>query len=53
VSTPLAWTEVEGGVRIEDFTMESVPERIADVGDLWAPMLPDHRGRCDLAGFVP
>ena len=52
VSTPLLWTEVEEGVRIEDFTMDTVPERLAEVGDLWAPMLPDHRGRCDLAGFV-
>ena len=52
VSTPLAWTEVERGVRLEAFTIETVPERIAEVGDLWAPMLPASRGRCDLTPFV-
>ena len=51
VSTPLAWTEVEGGVRIEDFTMESVPERIADVGDLWAPLCAK-RGRFRLEALL-
>ena len=52
VSTPLAWTEVEQGVRIEDFTIDTLPDRVADLGDQWAPMLPDHRGRCDLASLV-
>jgi len=36
VSTPLSWTEVEQGVRREDFTIKTVPERLAKVGDLWA-----------------
>jgi bifunctional non-homologous end joining protein LigD len=35
VSTPVSWREVERGVRIEDFTMQNVPKRIARVGDLW------------------
>jgi len=52
VSTPLHWTEVERGVRIEDFTMDTVPERIEELGDLWAPMLPEASGRCDLTRFV-
>lgn len=38
VSTPLSWKEVEAGVRREDFTIETVPGRLADVGDLWGPL---------------
>jgi bifunctional non-homologous end joining protein LigD len=35
VSTPLTWTEVDRGVRREDFTIETVPARLEQVGDLW------------------
>ena len=51
VSTPLEWTEVSRGVRLEDFTLENVRERIARVGDLWKPLLAA-RGRTDLSAFV-
>ena len=51
VSTPLEWTEVTRGVRIEDFRLENVRERIAKVGDLWKPLLVS-RGRTDLSKFV-
>jgi len=51
VSTPVTWKEVEKGVRIEDFTMENVPARVAKVGDLWKPLLAK-RGRFDLGTFV-
>ncbi|HWF84663.1 MAG TPA: non-homologous end-joining DNA ligase [Vicinamibacterales bacterium] len=51
VSTPVRWTEVERGIRIEDFTMQNVPARIAQVGDLWKPLL-SARGRVDLSDFV-
>ncbi len=36
VSTPLTWKEVDAGVRREDFTIRTVPARLAKVGDLWA-----------------
>ncbi len=36
VSTPLTWREVDGGVRREDFTIRTVPDRVREVGDLWA-----------------
>jgi bifunctional non-homologous end joining protein LigD len=36
VSTPLTWEEVEQGVRREDFTIKTVPERLRRAGDLWA-----------------
>jgi bifunctional non-homologous end joining protein LigD len=51
VSTPVTWKEVERGVRIEDFTIENVPGRVAAIGDLWKPLLA-RRGRFDLGTFV-
>jgi bifunctional non-homologous end joining protein LigD len=39
VSTPVTWEEIEQGIRIEDFRMDNVRERIAAVGDLWKPMV--------------
>ncbi len=51
VSTPLEWTEVSRGVRIEDFRLDNVRERIAKAGDLWKPLLVS-RGRTDLGKFV-
>jgi bifunctional non-homologous end joining protein LigD len=51
VSTPIAWKDVDKGVRIEDFTMKNVPARVAALGDLWKPLLTA-RGRFDLGQFV-
>ncbi|HEU5155151.1 MAG TPA: non-homologous end-joining DNA ligase [Gemmatimonadales bacterium] len=39
VSTPMTWKEVERGVRIDDFRMGNVPERVRRLGDLWKPLL--------------
>ncbi len=38
VSTPLSWREVDAGVERESFTIETVPARLAEVGDLWEPL---------------
>ena len=51
VSTPVTWTEVERGIRIEDFTVKNVPARVRKFGDLWRPLLRA-RGRFDLGRFV-
>jgi bifunctional non-homologous end joining protein LigD len=51
VSTPVTWSEVERGIRIEDFTMNNVPARVRKVGDLWKPLLRA-RGRFNLGRFV-
>ncbi|MFW6369295.1 MAG: non-homologous end-joining DNA ligase [Myxococcota bacterium] len=51
VSTPVTWEELEGGVRLEDFRMDNVPQRIEEVGDLWAPMNRP-RGRVELEEFL-
>ena len=52
VSSPLTWTEVATGVRIEDFRLDNVRARIAKVGDLWKPLLA-MRGRTKLEKFFP
>jgi bifunctional non-homologous end joining protein LigD len=40
VSTPLTWDEVEAGkVRPVDFTIRTVPQRLTQLGDLFAPVL--------------
>src|SRR6478672_2920489 len=51
VSTPVTWKEIEKGVRIEDFTVKNVPARVAQLGDLWKPLLAA-RGRFNLSQYV-
>ena len=36
VSTPVSWKEIEAGVDRHDFTIETVPARMDEVGDLWS-----------------
>src|SRR5438477_13192439 len=43
VSTPVTWEEVEEGVRIEDFRVDNVLERVREIGDLWKPVLGKKR----------
>jgi bifunctional non-homologous end joining protein LigD len=51
VSTPITWEEVDRGVRIEDFRLDNVRGRFAEVGDLWKPLLLK-KGRVDLRKFT-
>jgi len=51
VSAPVTWDEVSRGIRIEDFTVRTVPARVARIGDLWAPVTR-LRGRFNLEKFV-
>jgi len=48
VSTPVTWDEVARGFALEDFRMDNVPARVAELGDLWVP-LNAPPGRFDLA----
>jgi bifunctional non-homologous end joining protein LigD len=48
VSTPVTWEEIEKGIRMEDYRMDNVPDRVKKLGDLWAPLLAT-TGRFDLA----
>ena len=38
-SAPLTWKEIDEGVDPRDFTIRTLPDRLAKVGDLWAPLL--------------
>jgi DNA primase len=49
----MTWTELRGGVAIDDFRMDNLPARVKRVGDLWAPVTdPDALGRVDLAAIA-
>ncbi len=39
VSAPVTWEEIEEGIRIDDFRIDNVLERVEEVGDLWEPVL--------------
>ena len=38
-STPLTWDEIENGIDRREFTIRTLPSRLQQVGDLWAPLL--------------
>ncbi len=37
-STPLTWKEIDEGFDTRDFTIRTLPGRLAKVGDLWRPL---------------
>jgi bifunctional non-homologous end joining protein LigD len=39
VSAPVTWEEIEHGIRIEDFRLDNMAERVKRVGDLYRPLL--------------
>jgi bifunctional non-homologous end joining protein LigD len=39
VSAPLYWDEVKKGLQLKDFTIENVPARLQDTGDIFKPVL--------------
>ena len=51
VSAPITWEELEDGVRLEDFTMMTMRDRMKDVGDLWKPLL-QAKGRFNLGTYL-
>ena len=51
VSTPVAWQEIDAGIRIEDFRLDNVRARFASTGDLFKPLLRK-AGRTDLRKFL-
>jgi bifunctional non-homologous end joining protein LigD len=51
VSTPVAWSELEKGIKIDDFRIDNVPARVRKLGDLWKPLLAK-RGRFKLEAYL-
>lgn len=51
VSAPLRWKEVEDGVRAEWFRLDTMPARLAETGDLWAPVA-SAEGRADIRPLI-
>ncbi len=51
VSTPVTWKEIAQGIRIDDFRIDNVRQRVKKLGDLWKPLLAP-RGRCRLERFL-
>ena len=51
VSTPIMWEEAASGVRVEDFRLDNVRQRLKEYGDLWKPLLAA-RGRTNLETFL-
>lgn len=39
VSAPLTWDELEQGIAMTDFTMDTMPARLTKMGDLFRPLL--------------
>ena len=52
VSTPVAWEEIERGIKIEDFRIDNVPARVGEIGDLFRPLLLARRVRLDRKSVV-
>ena len=51
VSTPVTWKEIDKGVRIEDFCLDTVRARFKKTGDLFKPLLA-RTGRVDLRKYL-
>ncbi|MEO2062716.1 MAG: DNA ligase D [Christiangramia sp.] len=41
VSAPLEWKEVKKGLKIQDFNLKNMPERLQQKGDLFSPVLSE------------
>ncbi|MBA3714830.1 MAG: hypothetical protein H0W76_20620 [Pyrinomonadaceae bacterium] len=40
VSAPVEWSEIEDKkIKIEDFTIKSIPKRVAEIGDIFKSVL--------------
>jgi bifunctional non-homologous end joining protein LigD len=51
VSAPVTWNEIESGIKIEDFRLDNMVERLQRVGDLFRPLLLQ-KNRVNLERFL-
>ena len=52
VSTPLDWSELDSRLDPRDFTIETVTERFARVGDIWAPAVGKRNTAAAIKGLT-
>ena len=51
VSAPVSWAEVQQGVTLSEFSIDTMPQRVAAVGDLFEPVLR-LESRCPLEALA-
>ena len=52
VSAPLRWSELTASLRISDFTVATMPERIGRIGDVWGEAMGQRNGARVVARIV-
>ncbi|MEX2581975.1 MAG: DNA ligase D [Gemmatimonadota bacterium] len=50
VSTPLAWDELTDDLDLQDFTVDTVPQRVREVGDVWSAAMAKPNDLSGIAG---
>ena len=45
VSAPIEWTELRAGLRLEQFTVETMPVRFRRIGDIWSAAMKRRNSR--------
>jgi bifunctional non-homologous end joining protein LigD len=45
VSAPIAWTELRAGLRLDQFTLETMPMRLRRIGDIWSAAMKRRNSR--------
>lgn len=45
VSAPIAWADLRAGLRLEQFTLETMPIRLRRVGDMWSAAMKQRNSR--------
>lgn len=52
VSAPIEWSDLRAGLRLERFTLESMPTRLNRVGDLWSAAMKRRNSRRALDALI-
>lgn len=52
VSAPIAWTELHARLRLEQFTLETMPTRLQRFGDMWSAAMKRRNSRRALDSFL-
>lgn len=45
VSAPIAWTDLRAGLRLDEFTLETMPMRLRRIGDIWSAAMKRRNSR--------